>query len=471
MVCVSSCKGLAESNCVNRCSYVNNKYCRLKSTFKMVKPGCNVVKKMTKQNAKTTIQRFMKKTTFKRKAHYLKTLCADSGACFAFGKEIKRLMSFFEFRTFKYSTLPFRSIGEVSANGFVKEISYEREGYKAYAALKSSLRASADNLAYEYLVGEYINEQSKHLPCFIDTYGLFLYDSVRDQERIKQNQAATLVPINPYHLNTVCQYSDLICILTQHIPNARSMESLAKSPSFLIHDAIYAYYQVYFTLHQLRHTFTHYDLHGGNVLLYEPVVGGYIQYHYHLPSGDVSFKTKYMVKIIDYGRSYFPGANNYYLGICQNPACNPRPGVYYECGASQGLGWMSRKPADHSSSYINSLYKNESHDLRLIKYCHDEFYNSFSPHSLQKTYFLQNHPEVAPLFDLFEQVTYLDFYGTPENLHHEPNKINNVTDAELRFRELVQQNVLVNDAYYAGSNKIGELHVYTDGRPIRFEST
>jgi hypothetical protein len=120
----------------------------------MVKPGCNVVKKMTKQNAKTTIQRFMKKTTFKRKAHYLKTLCADSGACFAFGKEIKRLMSFFEFRTFKYSTLPFRSIGEVSANGFVKEISYEREGYKAYAALKSSLRASADNLAYEYLVGE-----------------------------------------------------------------------------------------------------------------------------------------------------------------------------------------------------------------------------------------------------------------------------------------------------------------------------
>ena len=264
--------------------------------------------KMTKQYAKNTIQSFMKKTTFKRKAHYLKTLCADSGACIAFGTEIKRLMSFFEFHTFKFSKSPLQSLGGVSSNGFVKEIGYEREGYKAYAALKSSLRISADNLAYEYLVGEYINEQSKHIPCFVDTYGLYKYSSVREQQRVKMNDPValnTLVPMKPYQLNTVCKHSDLICILTQHIPNARSLKSMSKSPPFLKHDAIYAYYQVYFTLHQLRSTFTHYDLHGQNVLLYEPVIGGCIHYHYHLPSGDVSFKSKYMVKMIDYGRSFF----------------------------------------------------------------------------------------------------------------------------------------------------------------------
>ena len=471
--CVSSCKGLEESNCVNRCSYVNNKYCRLKSTFKMVKPRCNVVKKITtKREGAKTIGKFMKKTTFKRKAHYLKTLCADSGACFAFGTEIKRLMSFFEFNTFKYIKPPLRNLGGVSANGFVKEIEYEREGYKAYAALKSSLRASADNLAYEYLVGEYINEQAKRVPCFIDTYGLFKYTSTIQQERVKTNHLdlSTLVPIKPYQFNTVCQYSKLICVLTQHIPNATSMHSMAKSTSFLMHDAIYAYYQVYFTLHQLRHTFTHYDLHGQNVLLYIPVVDGYIQYHYHLPSGDVIFKTKYMVKIIDYGRSFFPGAKNYYhMGLCQTPECNL--GVPYNCGASQGLSWLDQNPADRSSYYINSLYKNESHDLRLLKYCYEHFYDHrIAPH-IQKAYFLNNYPEVTPLFDLFEQVTYLDTYGTPENLRHESNKINNVSDAELRFRHLIQQNVRENDEHYASSNKIGTLHIYTDGRPIRFEKS
>ena len=44
----------------------------------MVKPRCNVVKKIiTKREGTKTIGRFMKKTTFKRKAHYLKTLCAE----------------------------------------------------------------------------------------------------------------------------------------------------------------------------------------------------------------------------------------------------------------------------------------------------------------------------------------------------------------------------------------------------------
>lgn len=77
---------------------------------------------------------------------------------------------------------------------------------------------------------------------------------------------------------------------------------------------------------------------------------------------------------------------------------------------------MDRKPADDSSYYINSLYKNESHDLKLLKFCYDEFYDQHMPPSLQKTYFLDNYPEVTPLFELFEQVTYLDTYGKPENL-------------------------------------------------------
>lgn len=145
-------------------------------------------------------------------------------------------------------------------------------------------------------------------------------------------------------------------------------------------------------------------------------------------------------------------------------------GMPFNCGASQGLGWMDRKPADDSSYYINSLCKNESHDLRLLKYCYDKFYDDDILPFSQKSHFLNNFPEVAPLFDLFEQVTYLDHYGTPENLLHEPNKINNVSDAELQFRYLIQHNVRENYSDYASLNKIGELHIYTDGRPIQFKN-
>lgn len=462
--CVSSCKGLSETNCVNRCSYVNKrKYCRLKGTFKMAKPGCTVVQKLSKRAAKTksenAIRTFMKQTTVKRKAHFLKTLCADSGACFAFGTEVERLMSFFEFHTFKYA-FALRNLGNVSANGFVKEVAYDREGYKAYAALKSSIKASSDNLAYEYLVGEFINTQSKRFPCFIDTYGLFKYASVAEQLNVKTNHPdlSGLVPINPTQYNVVCQDSELIGLLVQHVPHARSMLSLIKT-DFLAYEALYAYYQIYFTLHQLRHTFTHYDLHSENVLLYEPTAGGYIQYHFHLPTENVVFKSKYMVKIIDYGRSFFPGAHNYHTNLCQTFECIPN------CGATKGLGWMNHRPATKKRYFINSLHKNESHDLRLLYHCSVQFDDD------EKDDFLYHFPEATPMFNVFEQVRCVDFYGTPENIHHQPNKINNISDAELRFRHLVQQNVQNNDARYAGSNKIGELHIYTDGRPIRFEKS
>jgi hypothetical protein len=421
-----------------------------------------VVKKLSKQLAKTkdekTIRTFMKKTTIKRKAHYLKTLCADSGACFAFGTEVKRLMSFFEFNTFKFAS-SLRSLGNISVNGFVKEIEYNREGYKAYAALKSSLTGNSDNLAYEYLIGKFMNEQSKRVPCFVETYGLFKYASVAEQNKVKTNQPdlSGLIPIDPHQVSTVCQESELICTLTQHIPNARTMLSQIKTPSFLKHEAIYAFYQIYFTLHQLRHTFTHYDLHGENVLLYQPNVNGYIQYHFHLPSEDIVFKSKYMVKMIDYGRSFFPGATNYHASLCQTPDCDPN------CGENKGLSWMYQGPAQRNKYFINSLYKNESHDLRLLHYCSLQFTRDekrFAYHVLK-----------VPMIDVFYELNYVDTYGTPEDLHHVHGQINTVSDAEVRFRDLVQQNVQNNDAHYASSHKIGELHVYTDGRPIRFEKS
>ena len=118
---------------------------RRKSNFTRLE----AVKAFTKKRARKTIGTFMKKTEYKRKSMFLQAICSDSGVCIAFGKERKKILDFFNgFSKFDYLK-SVKAIGGVSENGFIKELEYEREGYKAHAILKSSRKKSADNLMYE----------------------------------------------------------------------------------------------------------------------------------------------------------------------------------------------------------------------------------------------------------------------------------------------------------------------------------
>ena len=70
--CVSVCRKKILADCkVNpKCLYINGttrKYCRLSSKYKMSKPSCNVIKRMSKKQAATHIQKlFIKNRTKKR---------------------------------------------------------------------------------------------------------------------------------------------------------------------------------------------------------------------------------------------------------------------------------------------------------------------------------------------------------------------------------------------------------------------
>ena len=130
-----------------------------------------------KTKARKIIGRFMNKTKHRRKAMFLRAVCLDSGVCLAFGtyaNEIKK--HFGGFANFEYATAPIKRIGSPSANGFINEIQYDHRGYKAYAVLKSSVKPNSDNLMYEYMVGQYINKLNKRFPCFVETYGYYIYD-------------------------------------------------------------------------------------------------------------------------------------------------------------------------------------------------------------------------------------------------------------------------------------------------------
>ena len=183
-------------------------------------------KKYTQKRATKTIGKFMKKTENKRRSMFLQAICSDSGVCIAFGKERKKIFDFFNgFTKFDYLK-SIKAIGKVSVNGFVKELEYEREGYKAHAILKSSRRKDADNLMYEYLIGANINNGLlKYFPCFIETYGHYRYRNESDWAQFvdknpaNQDLNSMLIPYTKGSVNfgESCQYSKTVCVLVQHI--------------------------------------------------------------------------------------------------------------------------------------------------------------------------------------------------------------------------------------------------------------
>ena len=429
-----------------------------------------------KKNASKKIIKFMKNTEEKRKSNYLNIICTDSGECLAVGIEINRIYQFFNrFINFKYAINPIRSIGDPSENGFIKEIAYTRNGYNAYALLKSSKTPDSDNLMYEYEVGKnFINKHNKSFSCFLETYGLFMYDNpdvwnyFKDTDvDIDKNLLNSLLVI-PVHYKTACEKSQFIAILIQYInkpisfekfiKNAMAKKNRGKKIYELNFDVFYILYQIYFVLDVLKNEFTHYDLHTGNVLLYEPAKNGYITYHYHLNSGaTVEFHSKYIAKIIDYGRCYFYENNvnnskNIYDLICAIPEC-------HDCGEDSGFGILAPEEFPGSFHYISSQVRNKSHDLRLAYILRMEEIKDNDPTS------------IMPLNrDILQNIVYANYYGTPELENGVSPAIHTVTDMRMALESFISiaKNKTYNDTYNSALTKIGDMHIYEDRRPMEY---
>ena len=432
----------------------------------------------TRSRLSSVIRSFMTKTASKREAHFLNTVCSDSGVCLAFGKEKEKLQRFFDFTSFAYAKPVVTRIGKPSVNGFVREVEYEREGYQAHAILKSSIEMNSDSLTYEYLVGTVLNRVNRWLPSFVESYGLFYYIKDEDRKQVIKGPAilslyestdakkraehvAKVTPLNPANVSTVCRTSHKQCLLIQHMKDSPTLGDRLPNKMFFMYDLLYVLYPLYFSLKCLRKTFTHYDFHQDNVLLYEPIKGGYIEYHIHTNDGEVVFCSKYIAKIIDYGSSFIQGSMGYYDMLCAER-------VYcHDCGTDKGFQHLSKdRKQDSEYFFINSLYKNESHDLRLLNECVIE-----SPISSSKI------PHVQAFINVLKSTTYgigirdpsERRFGTVEDLST-TDKINNVSSAEKQLRTLVQSSLwkFINQHEYKSLRKIGELHIYEDKTTMRY---
>jgi hypothetical protein len=433
---------------------------------------------LTRETAIEKIGRFTRRANdkFQKKKEVLDAACKDSSICLVLGSPVQGdIKSFFDhFINFRF-LVNVKKIGKESANGFVHELKYTHRGYDAYAIIKSSQNNGADNLMYEYRVGQYINTQIKIFPCFLETYGLFSYTSEdnwkynKNTDNIPIDQFKTNVETIDYDLGLACRKSKHIAVMIQHIKNATEIwEVMTK-----LHYTIYAsnllaiLYQIYFPLSFMN--FTHYDLHHENVMLYTPDPTKFIHYHYHHPDGHiVSFKSIYVAKLIDYGRCYFndgvESANDVYTALCTTPSCNS---VASKCGKNSGFNLFKTPVNDASNFFVQSSERNLSHDLRYLKIIKEHLItNALTKYPAKNARDRHIKSELSDFFKI--PITYTSKYGTSSSASCAPN-ICNVSDVvialEPRIRNILAQ---VDDLFFNGLTKLGDMHIYSDGRPFTY---
>ena len=260
-----------------------------------------------------------------------------------------------------------------------------------------------------------------------------------------------------------CKQSKFLAILIQHLKGILPIKDRFRSPRFVKYELANVLCQIYMPLSILGNSFTHYDLHHENVNVYEPEKDSYIHFHYHMDGGEeYSFKSKYIAKIIDYGRSYFKDeesgidSKKIYTDLCKEAKCNP------SCGYNKGFSWMYNQPNPSSSYWISSQKRNASHDLRLLNEV------KIGTRGNQTDQYLP-----SGLKSVLQKLKYDKHYGTPEMAQGFPNATQNVYDAAMALGNIISlpEQIQQNEDVYLGKTKLGDLHIYCgkdDTRPMRF---
>jgi RIO-like serine/threonine protein kinase len=396
----------------------------------------------------------------KKRLSFLKT-CPSSSFCLAFGKESKKIKSLFN--GFKFDYVDRSSISNFR-NNLLFIIGYKRiyEGinYEASIVLKTVQNQHSDNLLYEYMVGQYINKQSLRFPCFIETYHWLTYKRSKDlamwikNKNLKElfndsNQSFIEASTNKHKrldctdnkkdsgvkricsdvellFTWSCMHARYLAITIQYIKGAKRLDDMLKIDGFIDNDLINVLYQIYMPLSTIANEFTHYDLHKGNVVIYEPKKGYYIDYRYILNDKTiVEFKSRYIAKIIDYGRSFFDDPTN------QDAT-----------GSSKSI----KKIICENVLYSNSFNR----ETKTNFFCGEDFGYYFTPIVSDQT----------------RDLILLEGMSLPEIF----TKITNVSDAHNVLKDIIQTETekLKNDSVYDDMRSLGRLTIYESGKEMKF---
>lgn len=362
---------------------------------------------------------------------------------------------FDNFSNFKLAKIKQKELVSAGVNGTVYKVPFVKNKLSMYVALKfidiyNGNISTADNLYYEYYVGKkFINLYLNKFPCFVETYGIYTkYVGLKNKKRYELHGIPTKLNENlDSSWNESCLQYRRIEITTQYFDNLIDFNSfLNLNPSIL--ELFSLLYQTYYPLNCLGDKYTHYDLHLSNVHLYNPY-NKPIFYRYHKTKKNkiITLKSKYVVKILDYGRNYFNNGTTNSNDIITNhiknaPFCNSNGG-YNVCGFLNGYYLIQgnacfKNRIDPDYIYINK--PNMSSDLLLLQQV-SEFYEDFP----------------------FE-IEYLKMHGTIENMTNPKNVVTNI----FNLLDILEEYLLSLDEYKDLENEMDDVHVildiYDDGR-------
>lgn len=431
-------------------------------------------------------------TKYKKVDNFLKKsiICGINNECLNFG--INKRLDFLLFSNFEENQKHIRDISMLSGgnNGNVYSIKFVKtleENNKSIdltfdTILKTSKNILSDNLIYEYIVGrKFINYFANYYPNLVLTYGMF---NIFNEDFDKENISNSLEHINDNTINNLkelikhsCAYPTSVAIMTQNFTNCETFHNLIvkikRSEEYQKIKELFTLwipiilYQIYFMLSDMANVFTHYDLHSNNVLIYKLPPGKYVNMNYINDDGKtiVSFKTIYIPKIIDYGRSYFYVSENFNSKIihdkilCKVEPCNKND-ENETCGDKSGYKLFNydnrTQRAYPRLHYISSSLKNISHDLRLAYIIFTNYFNGI--HMADK------------LYDLLAEVNYEEMYGTPEVFEKDLG-IENIEDMVFFLEYDILKNPDFNselDEFFTQSSEnytcLGTLNIYKNRR-------
>jgi hypothetical protein len=359
--------------------------------------------------------------------------------------------------------------------------------YISYAVLKCNSRDdpdpeeppntnefnTSDNLYYEYFVGKhFINKYINKFPCFVETYECYILSPSKWEELITKTSNVELnTGITKYtgDFSESCTNSLYLSVLIEHFDSANfyslnyalennntlsndTLKHMLKDPLYNIRIALNnimdeipcILYQIFFCLCSLGDSYTHYDLHVGNVFCYRPYDGKkYILMNYHKNDGSIiSFPTQHIMKIIDYGRNYFNNSatnTNKILTteICGNDKCET------DCGYDFGYSMIQGDIIDKTDKYTTTPNKpNLSNDLRIIK----------------------NIISLIPNFENKYGISFI--YDGRQHNNGYPDTIQTIYDAKKVFENIIKNLNLL--PKYKSHWATAEMHIYEDGRDFEY---
>ena len=285
---------------------------------------------------------------------------------------------------------------------------------------------------------------------------------------------------------TACRDSRQLVMQTEFIENAVTLmqflldEFGPEGPNnafFWNFECASILFQLYGPLSCIRKEFTHYDAHLNNLIVAK-LDRRHIVLRYHYKGKIIRIASKYILKMIDYGRSFTKKTTEFQEALCK--VCKPN------CGKNSGFHYINQREVDakQEKTYIRPTHHNISHDLRAA-YLIRNLILEKEP-DVNKQQFDRNDFPGKAIRNLLRNIHFEEFFGTPEREtmpHFDPqqallqtgnanHKIRNVHDLfESVFIYCASRSFEQHLSIFEHLSKsIGQMDIYLDEsqKPLTF---